>query len=143
MKISSSRKTIPQQLGAMRSKYPHFEVVIKGQRIIARGSLQPTARSEKYDFVLEYKLSGPPKIKIISPNLIKNSRGENIPHMYNQKYLCLYRPLYREFKNSDFLCNTIIPWASLWLYYYELWHLTGKWLGGGEHPKNSKSEKKR
>ena len=27
--------------------------------------------------------------------------------------------------------NTIIPWTSEWLLHYELWHATGKWLGGG------------
>jgi len=26
----------------------------------------------------------------------------------------------------------------LWLYYYEVWHLTDEWLGGGEHPTNLK-----
>ncbi|EKK00114.1 hypothetical protein RBSH_04450 [Rhodopirellula baltica SH28] len=22
----------------------------------------------------------------------------------------------------------------MWLMYYEFWHATGEWLGGGEHP---------
>src|SRR5438034_3968094 len=26
------------------------------------------------------------------------------------------------------------PVACLWLYYYEVWHTTGEWLGGGLHP---------
>jgi len=30
--------------------------------------------------------------------------------------------------------ETIVPWACLWLYYYEVWHTTGEWLGGGLHP---------
>ena len=32
------------------------------------------------------------------------------------------------------IADTILPWTSLWLYFYELWHATGQWLGGGEHP---------
>ena len=36
-----------------------------------------------------------------------------------------------------FLSETIIPWAIEWLKYYELWRITGKWLGGGiEHGKD-------
>jgi len=30
---------------------------------------------------------------------------------------------------------TILPWASLWLLYYEIWLLTGEWCGANqEHP---------
>ncbi len=32
------------------------------------------------------------------------------------------------------LADTILPWASLWLFYYEVWLATGEWVGGGEHP---------
>lgn len=32
------------------------------------------------------------------------------------------------------IANTILPWTSLWLYYYEIWLGTGKWEGGGDHP---------
>lgn len=56
--------------------------------------------------------------------------------------LCLYHPKYREFNGTDFLCDTIIPWTSLWLYYYEVWHLTDEWLGGGEHPVKLKPKNK-
>jgi hypothetical protein len=63
--------------------------------------------------------------------------------MYFQKHLCLYQPKYREFRSSDFISDTIIPWISLWLYYYEKWHVTGKWLGGGEHPNLKKKKKYR
>jgi hypothetical protein len=27
--------------------------------------------------------------------------------------------------------NTILPWISEWLFFYELWLFTGDWLGGG------------
>ena len=29
---------------------------------------------------------------------------------------------------------TIVPWLSLWLFYYEVWRATGTWYGGGTHP---------
>lgn len=27
------------------------------------------------------------------------------------------------------LANTIMPWAAMWLYYYEIWLVTDAWLG--------------
>jgi len=33
------------------------------------------------------------------------------------------------------IAKTIIPWTSLWLYFFGDWLITGEWNGGGEHPK--------
>lgn len=137
-------KNLSEQAAALRCKYPQFETSLERQRLIVKGILKPTQRSEAYHFILKYSLFGSPEVRIVSPVLKQNSKGDKIPHMYSQKTLCLFQPKYKEFKRNDFLCDTIIPWTSLWLYFYELWHLTGKWLGGGEHPKiNVKNEKKR
>lgn len=33
------------------------------------------------------------------------------------------------------IADTLVPWASEWLLFYELWLATdGQWLGEGEHP---------
>jgi hypothetical protein len=32
------------------------------------------------------------------------------------------------------IAETIIPWTSEWLYFYELWVFTGEWHGGGHAP---------
>lgn len=29
------------------------------------------------------------------------------------------------------IANTIVHWAVEWMYYYEIWVSTGKWMGGG------------
>ncbi|WP_179098563.1 hypothetical protein [Burkholderia pseudomallei] len=34
--------------------------------------------------------------------------------------------------------ETYIPWTAEWLWYYEYWRSTGKWVGGGAHPSRSK-----
>lgn len=128
-------KSISEQISVIKSKYPQFESKFFSYNgLIVSGVLQPTARSEKYQFKLKYYLDCSPKIKIISPALQKNSKNEDIPHIYPGENLCLYQPKYREFKNTDLLAETIIPWTSLWLYYYELWLVTDEWHGGGEHP---------
>ncbi len=116
------------------ARYPGFSVSGDYKLIKIIGELQPTARSVVYKFELKYGLDGIPRVRILSPALLKNNLNEKIPHMYSQKILCLYRPKYGEFTESCLLSETIIPWTSMWLYYYEMWHVTGKWLGGGEHP---------
>jgi hypothetical protein len=135
MRRTNNERSITQQFGNLRSRFNQFECKLNRNTIIVKGELRPTYRSVNYVFKIEYSLQSQPIVRIISPSLQKNSKGEDIPHMYGQKHLCLYRPKYNEFKRSDYLSGTIIPWISLWLYYYEQWHITGKWLGGGEHPK--------
>ncbi len=127
-------KTIAEQVFSMRFKYPHFLTAFTSYSSMrVTGVLQPTSRSDAYQFVLKYSLVNTPKTKIISPALEKNSKGEEAPHLYPYENLCLYHPQYQEFNRTDFLSDTIVPWTSLWLYYYEVWHLTDEWLGGGEH----------
>ena len=126
-------KTIVQQVNSIKSKYPNFTVTFDAISFRAEGSLQPTSRSEVYTVEINYKINTLPEIKILNPILVKNDKNEDIPHMYNQKKLCLFMPKYIEFKYGDLISETIIPWTSLWLYYYEVWHSTNKWLGGGIH----------
>lgn len=38
------------------------------------------------------------------------------------------------------LCNTIVSWTYLWLYFYEEWLYSNEWKGGGIHPESSKEE---
>ncbi len=121
-------------MGAIKALYPQFKIYWSSCQLKIVGEVQPTPRSCKYQFILKYKLGMPPIVNITEPSLSKNEKEEDIPHLYPNGSLCLYRPLKREFQYFSLIANTIIPWISLWLYYYEIWHITGKWLGGGEHP---------
>jgi len=126
--------SIAEQIASMKSKFPQFSVKFTSHcSMKVNGTLRPTSRSIAYEFELKYNLVDKPRIRIVSPALRENDSGEKIPHLYPGQLLCLYRPKYGEFKRTDFLCDTIIPWTSLWLYHYEVWHMTGQWMGGGEH----------
>jgi hypothetical protein len=133
-KIRIPVKTIAQQLDAIKHRYPGFRVSAALGALRATGKLRPTARSEPYTVEIRYVLKESPDIRVLSPALIENSKGEAIPHTYPGKKLCLYHPLYGDFGFDDLLSETILPWAALWLYHYENWHMTGDWLGGGSHP---------
>lgn len=127
-------KTITQQVRAMRSRWPGFEVSVFNHKLKLTGVLTPTARSIVYQVQIDYTINKYPDVIVLDPVLIPNFNNERPPHLYPEDRLCLFRPIYGDFKFSDLISETIIPWTSLWLYHYEVWHLTGEWLGGGEHP---------
>jgi len=129
-------KTLAQQANTLKSKYSDWDVQFDAVDLVATGKLRPTPRSETYtvEISLGIKKGSTINVKVLSPKLARKDDGEAIPHMYSQTTLCLFMPKYREFKRTDYISETIVPWTSLWLYYYELWHTTGEWLGGGEHP---------
>jgi hypothetical protein len=38
------------------------------------------------------------------------------------------------------LADSIVPWASEWLFFYEFWLVTGEWDGGGRWQPTSAPE---
>ena len=59
--------------------------------------------------------------------------------MYDQERLCLYLPGSGEWSGGMSLAHTVIPWVSVWLFYYELWHATGEGFErcAGRRPRNA------
>lgn len=132
--IKERDKNIAEQVASIKSKYPNFSITANHLQLKAIGDIRPTARSVQYTIEVKYHLKEQPKVHVLKPELIVNYKNEKIPHVYPGNRLCLYQPKYREFTGSKFISDTIIPWTSLWLYHYEVWHVTGDWQGGGEHP---------
>lgn len=71
---------------------------------------------------------------MIEPKIKKYRNGVKVPHLYNDGSLCLFYPKNDEWNYKQLWLETLIPWTSLWLFYYEIWIETGEWLGGGIHP---------
>ncbi len=133
--FKSKDKNIAQQVTFIRSRYSHFNVTHSHTHLKAVGEMKPTSRSSVYQVEIKYHLRCAPEIRVLNPELVINFNGDSIPHVYPGNRLCLFQPKYREFAYSDYLTDTVFPWTSLWIYHYEVWHTTGEWLGGGEHPK--------
>lgn len=95
------------------------------------GFVRPTPMSEAYRIRIRYSDHSMPKIFVLAPDLDAR-RPERVPHRYADGSLCLHRP--EQWSPGDSIASTIVPWISLWLYYFEIWVITGKWLGGGDHP---------
>lgn len=101
---------------------------------IWEGKIHSGGLCEEYLVQILYNLrTGIPEVRILSPTL-KERDGEPIPHVYPGNRLCLYLPFSGEWCSNKFLADTVVPWISLWLFYYEAWLATGEWLGGGKHP---------
>lgn len=122
------------QIPSMKQLYPQFSYSIRRGVVVWTGFLTPTDASRTYLVRITYRANKSPQVRVLEPKLVMRDDTDRIPHFYSDGYLCLYHPSKREWHPDDLIAHTIVPWASLWLYYYELWHAVGKWLGGGEHP---------
>jgi len=131
--VKERNLTLGQQMLRMSARWPGFKHVMKPSMIVWTGRVQPTEMSCSYLIRIAYGLGLPPNVSVIDPPLRRRGT-EKIPHIFPGNFLCLYQPRYQEWLGSMFLADTIVPWAVLWLYYYEVWHATGEWYGAGEHP---------
>ena len=52
-----------------------------------------------------------------------------LPHTFPGDKLCLHLP--GEWSPKMYISHTTIPWTSEWLFYYEIWLISGSWDGGG------------
>ncbi len=126
------RRLRPAQQSAMiLARWPGFRLIGRGERYTWKGALQPTPLSPVYTIRIVYADWDTPKIFVLDPPL--EPRGNTpIPHRYDDGSLCLNLP--GEWSNQQYIADTIIHWAVLWLYHYEVWRVIGEWLGGGVHP---------
>lgn len=132
------RRSAHAQLNAMRKLWPDFV----GTRLATgtlywQGPLKPKARIYRVGVFWRPGEMELPYVYLIDPVLEPRDGGtfEEIPHLlFNeeepaQSGLCLFDPKGNEWTDADLIADTTIYWAAEWLAYYELWHLTGQWLG--------------
>lgn len=113
------------QIGPMRASFPGFTYRhLRSDGLVWRGSLQPTQYSPKYNIRIVHKRSRSPRVYVEGHKLDRASK-----HLYEDGALCLYWPKEWRWSSSARLAETIVPWASLWLYFYEIWEACGEWLG--------------
>lgn len=145
---TKNRTRIPntqQQWLALKRAFPTTTGGVRRNLLQAHVWLQPSGLSDVYRVRIEYSLETNPKVFVEEPALQKLD-GKQPPHLYRDQSLCLYLPGAREWLDSMYISETIVPWASEWLLHYEIWMGTGEWCGGGIHPgeevKFEKAEKR-
>jgi hypothetical protein len=110
-------------------------------RLIWRCRMSPTPLSREYGVRIDYRQGDVPTVFVDEPDLTALAEGRRLPHVYQQKptRLCLYLPRAHEWATSMRIDLTIVPWAALWLFYFEEWLGSNQWKGGGEHPGEPKA----
>ena len=107
---------------------------VKGPTLISEGDLCPDELCSTYRVQIKMRGGDSPEVRVLQPALFPRANEDRIPHMYDQERLCLHLPGSGEWSADKSIAATIVPWTSLWLYFYEIWHATGEWLGGGVEP---------
>jgi hypothetical protein len=144
---------IGEQYLAFKRYCPATVVIIDNDKTVQwEGTIQPTPISREYRVVVKYTLSHPPICIVKDPDISALAEGRKIPHTYRNHtgikgtQLCLYLPAIKrknkvsEWQPTMFLANTILPWASIWLLYFEFWLSSDVWDGGGvEHDESEVS----
>ncbi len=132
-----SRISLIHQAGALHSYFPASEIIRKGEReLIWIGHITPTPLSDTYRMKLHYKKGESIDVYVLEPKLALAAGAIKLPHVYStpKQQLCLYYPKNNEWHTGMFYVKSLIPWASEWLYHYEIWAGSGEWHGGGiEH----------
>lgn len=131
MRRACAAHSLARQALALDRHFPGGEVVLKPNRLNWTGELQPTRDSRLYKVRIVYRLGKHPQVKVLAPEL-DSGLAESLPHVFRYDNLCLYRD--GEWTTSMLLAETIVPWSSEWLLYYELWKATEEWYGGGDWP---------
>lgn len=116
--------------------------ICRGHGSVRRGELtwefeiRPTPLGRIYTMRLKYRRHGTPDVFVVAPDLNSLAEGRRLPHVYSNKpvRLCLHYPKHEEWSPGHSIADTIVPWAYLWLAYFEDWLLSDEWKGGGKHP---------
>jgi len=134
--IKKYKISLVAQAGKLQSYFPDSRYSIMNNTLTWKGYLQPTDLSSKYLIKVIYQQEKHPDVYIIDPKPLVLAQGKTkLEHVYDSKkqHLCIYYKKAKEWNETKFIANTIIPWTSEWLFYYEIWVATGTWYGGGIH----------
>jgi hypothetical protein len=136
-KLKRGPVSLALQQALLRTAFPRSRTQIRRSQLAWEDVLTPTSISNSYLVRIMYQIGSGPRISVLNPKLQRRD-GVKPPHLYSGDRLCLYLPGAAEWANYMVLADTIVPWISEWLLYYEIWLATGEWCGGGVHPSSER-----
>jgi hypothetical protein len=124
------------QVAGLRNSFPSGAATWNRNRVTWRGKIVPSEYSRAYTVELIYEQGSVPRVWVRDPNLKELAGERSLPHVYDEKEqeLCLYLPHCGLWGAEKSVASTVMLWACLWLYYFELWLVSNVWSGRGEHP---------
>ena len=129
--------TMAQQFHCLRGNPVCAGVGRLGSHVLSWSfQVAPTPFSRSYGARIDYRHGASPHVYIDDPDLAVLADGRRLPHVYEQSptRLCLYLPGSGQWADWMRLDQTVVPWAILWLLYFEQWLVSDQWMGGGQHP---------
>jgi hypothetical protein len=133
--MTARDRSLVYQLELMKVHHPAFRcrVVhgVKGERLVCRGTIQPTPISDSYNVRVEYAIGYRPRVWVDQPRLRLREGWYRIPHTFQEAgpRPCLFEN--QNWNSRMLLATSVMPWLLLWLVFYESWLATGEWQGEG------------
>lgn len=115
--------SIDRQIAAMRHFFPNCTYQKNGAQIVFYVRLKVHEKLPEYKVKIIYQGNLPPKVYVIHPEIIENAK-----HTYKDKSLCLYHYSNFTWTSDKLVANEIMRWTIAWIYFYEYWMQTGKWI---------------
>jgi hypothetical protein len=122
--------SIDVQVRSLRESYPLGQFALADDlRLRWFCNLRPAPLADNYFVQFDYALGGIPHARVVAPCLVVPA-GERLPHVFPDGAICIYDcRAGKDEWNPRMPLADIVPWAELWLYYYETWLVTGEWYG--------------
>ena len=120
---NSYSKALLQKKG-IENNYDFLKCKILNDTLICEGEIDSNSHS-KYKIRIEFRSGFVPCVFVLNPNI---ERDPEI-HIYQEGNLCLYFPGDLKWKDTTSIAEYTVPWIFEWIYFYELWTLTGRWEG--------------
>ena len=127
--------SVAVQVAGLQRLFPSGDISWNRHRVSWKGDLCPGEYSRTYSVEVAYERGDSPRVWVRNPDLKTLAGDRPLPHVYEQKAqeLCLYLPGCGFWGPQKSVASTVMPWACLWLRYFELWLVTDIWFGRGEH----------
>jgi len=109
----------------VRRHYPVLTCKVFPDRLVCVGDVLPFEGAERYRIKVDYRYGDIPRVRILKPLIEADSRI----HTYGDGTLCLYDGRKEPWQRTYHLYDRIIPWVAEWLVFYEIFRLTGRWIG--------------
>jgi hypothetical protein len=122
------------QIGRMSSKHPQLKLTLRRNTAKWQGNWCPSELSDVYVIRVTYTLRTRPVIAVLNPTLRLAKGKTKLPHTYSggQLDICVHES--DEWNSKLLIADTIMPWVSQWLRFYEYWEQTESWEGKGTNP---------
>lgn len=144
-KFPKSKKTnipIPIQKYYLLTRYKNILIKDNSTRKIDMDFLiKSTLSSKEYIIKIKYDtIYDIPKVFLLNENL-SIYQSEKIPHIYSHKIingknyvqLCTFFPK-EDWDNKMIIANTVFLWTIEWIYFFEIWSVSGEWCGRRNTP---------